>query len=378
MKQIILTSFLLLILLAAFPQPAAAAPGSPLCLPVVQSYARTDCLPLGPTAYLNRMAGLGLTFPLRALPSSEPNSDLANLPYYYARVTADQGRVYSSIGDAVLGKPVASYIEGGFDYVSYIEVREIDDKKFYLIAPGQWMRGNDISAGVAYGQFMGLEFSYTPNREFGWVLYPVQGRRAPGSDADFSDHWFTRWDVVQVYAKKELAGLTWYMVAPELWIESSETALVYPNAVAPEGIENGRWIEINLAEQTMSVYENNQLVYATLTSTGLPGVWTRPGLFQIYQKDETTPMSGSFTLDRSDYYYLEDVPWAMYFDQSRALHGTYWHNNYGSARSKGCANLSTGDSRWLFDWAELGDWVHVWDPSGRTPTDPSLYGTGGA
>lgn len=378
MKQIILTSFLLSILLAAFPQPVAAAPGSPLCLPGTLSTVSADCLPLGPSAYLNRMAGLGLNFPLRALPSSEPNSDLANLPYYYAKVTADQGRVYSTIRDAVVGKPVASYIEGGFDYVSYIEVREIDGKKFFLIAPGQWMRGNDLSAGVAYGQFMGLEFSYTPSREFGWILYPVRGRRAAGSDADFSDHWFARWDVIQVYAKKELADITWYMVGSELWIESSDAALVYPNAVAPDGVENGRWIEINLGQQTVSVYDNNTLVYATMTSTGLPGVWTRPGLFQIYQKDETTPMTGSFTVDRSDYYYLEDVPWAMYFDQARAFHGTYWHNNYGSVRSKGCANLSTGDGRWLFDWAELGDWVYVWDPSGRTPTDPSLYGTGGA
>lgn len=251
MKKIILTSFIITIILAAIPSPAAAAPGSPLCLPGALSTANAGCLPLGPTAYLNRMAGLGLTFPLRSLPSSEPNSDLANLPYYYAKVTADQGRVYSTIGDAVAGKPVASYIEGGFDYVSYIEVREIDGKKFYLIEPGQWMRGNDLSAGVAYGQFMGLEFSYTPSREFGWILHPIQGRLAAGLDADFSEHWFARWDVIQIYDTKEADGLTWHMVAPDLWVESREAALVYPASEAPAGVENGRWIEINLAEQTM-------------------------------------------------------------------------------------------------------------------------------
>ena len=378
MKNKVLTLILVAIFAASFPISVAAAPGSPLCLPGAHAQSSVNCQRLGPTAYLDRLAALGLTFPLRALPSSQPDINLAYLPYFYARVTAEQGRVYTSLEDAVVGKPVARYIEGGFDYVSYIDVREVEGKKFYLISPGEWMRGNDLSAGVAYGQFMGLEFSYTPSREFGWILQPVQGRLSASIDAEYSDHWFTRWDVIQVYDKKEVDGYTWYMVAPDLWVESAEAALVFPAKEAPEGIENGRWIEINLAEQTLSVYEDNHLVYATLTATGLPGVWTRPGLFQIYQKDETTPMSGSFEIDRSDYYYLEDVPWAMYFDEARAFHGAYWHNNFGSERSKGCANLSTGDSRWLFDWANLGDWVYVWDPSGRTPTDPALYGSGGA
>jgi hypothetical protein len=378
MKNTLYAVLIIAFLLAAFPQSAQAAPGSPLCLPGPQFQQANNCQPLGPSDYLSRMASLGLTFPLRQLPSSQPDSNLAFLPYFYARVTAEEGRVYSSLEDAVVGKPVASYIEGGFDFVSYIDVREVDGKKFYLISPGQWMRGNDLSAGVAYSQFMGLEFSYTPSREFGWILQPVQGRLQAGLAAEISNNWFARWDVIQVFDKKEVDGLTWYMVAPDLWVESREAALVVPATQAPEGVENGRWIEINLEQQTMSVYDDNHLVYATLTATGLPGVWTRPGLFQIYQKDETTPMTGSFTVDRSDYYYLEDVPWAMYFDEARAFHGAYWHNNFGYESSKGCANLSSGDSRWLFDWASLGDWVYVWDPSGNTPTDPSLYGSGGA
>ncbi|MDH5606298.1 MAG: L,D-transpeptidase, partial [Anaerolineae bacterium] len=126
------------------------------------------------------------------------------------------------------------------------------------------------------------------------------------------------------------------------------------------------------------VYQDNRMIYATLVSSGLPGWWTRPGLFQVYEKLESTLMTGSLEADRSDYYYLEDVPWTMYFDQKRAFHGAFWHNNFGFENSHGCANLSPGDSRWLFQWANLGDWVYVWDPSGQTPTDPALYTPGGA
>jgi lipoprotein-anchoring transpeptidase ErfK/SrfK len=68
----------------------------------------------------------------------------------------------------------------------------------------------------------------------------------------------------------------------------------------------------------------------------------------------------------------------MYFDQARALHGAYWHNSFGYKQSHGCVNLSPADSQWLYMWGDVGDWVYVWDPSGETPTDPSLYGAGGA
>ncbi len=89
-------------------------------------------------------------------------------------------------------------------------------------------------------------------------------------------------------------------------------------------------------------------------------------------------MRGAFEADRSDFYYLESVPWTMYYDQARALHGAYWRTRYGFPQSHGCVNLSPGDAHWLFNWAKEGDWVHVWDPSGKTPTDPKYYSDGGA
>jgi lipoprotein-anchoring transpeptidase ErfK/SrfK len=153
---------------------------------------------------------------------------------------------------------------------------------------------------------------------------------------------------------------------------------VLPNATPPEGVTNGRWIEVNLEEQTVAVYDGNRLVYATMIATGQEPFFTRPGLFPIYKKLETTPMSGSFEADRSDYYQLQDVPWTMYYDKARALHGAYWRTRFGFPQSHGCVNLSPGDAHWLFDWAQEGDWVYVWDPSGETPTDPSFYGDGGA
>ena len=150
------------------------------------------------------------------------------------------------------------------------------------------------------------------------------------------------------------------------------------NTTPPKGVTNNRWIEVNLYNQTLSVYDQGQLVFAALVATGMKPFYTRPGLFQIQVKKLTENMSGAFEADRSDYYYLEDVPWTMYYDDARALHGAYWRTMYGYPQSHGCINLAPGDAHWLYNWANVGEWVYVWDPSGQTPTDPSYYGPGGA
>jgi len=40
------------------------------------------------------------------------------------------------------------------------------------------------------------------------------------------------------------------------------------------------------------------------------------------------------------------------------IHGAYWHNNFGTARtSHGCVNLPVDFAWWLFDWTPL--WTEV-------------------
>jgi lipoprotein-anchoring transpeptidase ErfK/SrfK len=168
------------------------------------------------------------------------------------------------------------------------------------------------------------------------------------------------------------------MIGLNQWVERSQIRQVSVNPVPPKGVDNSRWIEVNLYEQTLTVYEQGNLLFATLIATGAKPYYTQPGLFKISKKTPAETMTGAFEADKSDYYFLQDVPWTMYFDKSRALHGAYWRALFGYPQSHGCVNLSIGDSRWLYDWAREGDWVYVVDPSGMTPTDPALYTQGGA
>lgn len=337
------------------------------------------CPPLGPGAYLEKLAAQGITLPLRPLPSHVPPPELAINPYAYARVLTDPAPIFATLEDAVQGKPVQSWMEPGFRYVTYIDAAEVEGSRYYLIDLGKWMRGSDVTRVSGSSTFQGLEFHNTPKNAFGWVLFERQSKRTPGFEQeDYTERSYVRYQVVQIYNVTQANGEDWYLIGPDEWLEGRLVAGVFPNPTPPEEVENGRWLEVNLAEQTIAVYEDARLVFATVTATGTPGQWTRPGLFQAYKKVADETMSGSFTADRSDYYYLEGVVWTVYFDQARALHGAYWHNGFGVPLSRGCVNLSTGDAQWVFNWIQEGDWVYVWDPTGQTPTDPALYGDGGA
>ena len=371
---------LLALIFSLAPIPASAAGSSQdvSCPTSAYKVRAEDCLQTGPWISQRLQAEYGLLDPDEVFPSFTPEPSLTKLPFYYARVTAEPAPIFASPADAAAGKPVLRTIEPGLVYVTYQDVQEFGGKNYYMINFGEWMRRGDITPNQVYSQFMGLQFYATPVRPFGWVLEYFQARTAPGLEAPLADRFYDAYEIVQVYDFAEANGLRWFRVGPDLWLESRQARLVFPNTTPPQGVAGDRWIEINLQEQTIAIYDKNQLVFATLIATGLPGVWTRPGLFQIYEKHESTLMRGAFTADRSDFYFLEDVPWTMYFDEARALHGAYWRARFGFEQSHGCANLSVGDSHWLFNWGQIGDWVYVHDPSGRTPSDPALYGSGGA
>ncbi len=347
--------------------------GAVVCAPGIYVVTPSDCLPLGPSEELARLGEQGIPYPIPPLPAYPPDQALNNVPYRYFKVPEQGTPLFLSLEDGINNQPSNS-IAPGFIYVSYEALVDTEQGSFYKLRDGSWIRAE--GSRVALPIFQGLLFSSTPRVSFGWVLGQVPSYQSPAFGAPETGKIYYRYNVVQIFAAREVNGHTWLLIGPDEWLDYRHVARVDPRSTPPEGVTADRWIEVNLDEQTLAVYEENQLVFATIVSSGVEPFWTRPGLFQIYEKKAVETMSGATTADRSDYYYLQDVPWTMYFDQKRALHGEYWHTGLGYPRSHGCVNLSVGDARWLFEWANLGDYVYVYDPSGRTPTDPSLYGAG--
>ena len=113
-----------------------------------------------------------------------------------------------------------------------------------------------------------------------------------------------------------------------------------------------RRIEIDISDQKLTAWQGDVAVFETTVSTGKPGYRTLPGKFKVYVKYEETRMRG---VD----YDTPDVPWTMYYSGAFAIHGAYWHNNFGTPVSHGCVNLRVPEAKALFEWASVGTEVVV-------------------
>jgi lipoprotein-anchoring transpeptidase ErfK/SrfK len=146
-------------------------------------------------------------------------------------------------------------------------------------------------------------------------------------------------------------------LAMEIVADTPTSDYVAPSAEAPQvqypARGNGeRWIDVNLTEQRVYAYEGDIIVNSFIVSTGTWRTPTVTGKYKIWIKLKSTTMSGPG-------YYLTNVPYTMYFYKGYGLHGTYWHNNFGTPMSHGCVNLRTDDAAWLYDWASVGTVVNV-------------------
>lgn len=118
----------------------------------------------------------------------------------------------------------------------------------------------------------------------------------------------------------------------------------------------GKWIEVDLSKQRLTLWLGNTQVMSTLISSGRAATPTEVGEFAIYEKLPMTTMTGTIL---GEYYYVPNIKWVSYFDGGEALHGTYWHHNFGHPMSHGCINMTEADAKILYDFAPIGTKVIV-------------------
>lgn len=122
-------------------------------------------------------------------------------------------------------------------------------------------------------------------------------------------------------------------------------------------------IEINLSTQHLYAYQGNQLIYSFFISSGTLRHPTVVGQFKPLVKLRSTEMIGGSKV-AGDFYDLPNVPYVVYFYQGYAIHGTYWHNNFGHPMSHGCVNLRTADMILLYPWIDYNTTINIY---GVTP-----------
>jgi lipoprotein-anchoring transpeptidase ErfK/SrfK len=294
----------------------------------------------------------------RALPPLTTSATDDGLPYSYYFAGADGAYGFASLARALDDSPDQE-LEKGFA-VAAIEEQKAHGESWIKTKKGRWFAHKELVPARPF-LFHG-ELVEGGKLDFAWVVVEKAGvfsTEKAGSDPPSLRSSpvgaRTRFEKVIVGEEKngvvpilDGAKVTGYMRAREL----GRPRLAAPPEEASSGGTGERWIDVDLAQQTLVAYEGARPLFATLVSSGRGPKGTEtatpPGMHRIWVKIFTTKMDNLDKDDVEHHYAIEDVPWVMFFDKAVALHGAFWHRDFGHIHSHGCVNLAPIDARWLF------------------------------
>ena len=151
-------------------------------------------------------------------------------------------------------------------------------------------------------------------------------------------------------------GQTYHQTTGGFWVRLMDLKTAHP-APPADVRPDEKWLDVDLTRQALVAFEGARPVFATLISSGRRNPQdkehdfpTPPGTYRIREKHVTTTMDGDVASDGP--YSIDDVPWVMYFQGSYALHGAFWHDQFGNMRSHGCVNMAPDDARTVFAWSD--------------------------
>ena len=292
--------------------------------------------------------------------------EVDGLARQYFFLGRDGASAYASLESAGEGTADRE-LEGGWA-VAVVEQRSWAGQRWARTSKGLWIAVRDLSPARVSG-FHG-EAIDGASLDLAWIVpdrasvYPLPSAKAKATGAR------ARFEVV--HALEETGG--YVRVGEGEWMLGRD--LARPHLAPPPAdlvSEHERWIDVELATQTLVAYEGARPVFATLVSTGRgpqgSGSATPVGVHRIWVKLFASDMDNVERDDLDAHYSLEDVPYVQFFDHAVGLHGTYWHQDFGRVKSHGCVNLAPLDARRLFEFT--GPRLpSAWAAAYPTPVDP--------
>jgi lipoprotein-anchoring transpeptidase ErfK/SrfK len=136
--------------------------------------------------------------------------------------------------------------------------------------------------------------------------------------------------------------------------------------ISPDVPLEEKKIVVDLENQSLTAFEYDRPVFMSRISSGVRlregGFATPKGYYRTIRKRPCRHMANSGNAYTSGFD-LPGVPWVSYFTSGGvAIHGAYWHNNFGVPHSHGCVNMTPQSAKWIYRWS---------DP--RVPTDEYVY-----
>ncbi|MCL4473495.1 MAG: L,D-transpeptidase [Actinobacteria bacterium] len=111
-------------------------------------------------------------------------------------------------------------------------------------------------------------------------------------------------------------------------------------------------IDVNLTEQRVYMYDNDQLVKTLICSSGSQATPSLTGRYAVYAKADKVDMRG-------EGYDAPNVPWVLMFNGDYTIHGNYWSTQFGVPTSHGCVGLPLDQAEYLYNWTPIGTIVSI-------------------
>ena len=301
------------------------------------------------------------------------------LPYRYFFVGSEGSYAYKQLDGVDVSEP-AMALQPGFA-VAIVAERNLDGARYGRTEHNLWVPMRDLGPVRSFA-FQGevLDGARGDRIPVAWVVTdrahvlskPSGGALTAATKVRFEA--VPVLDVVDAPAGAPRGGFL--RIGESAWISAKDVR--HPTLAEPpaevDAAAGERWIDVDLETQTLTAYEGQRPVFATLVSTGKgkPGtpLGTPIGTHRIWIKLLTSDMDNLEDDNASRYYRIEDVPWVQYFSKGVGLHGAFWHRSFGAVRSHGCVNLAPLDAQRLFSWTG----PHI--PAGWTAAFPTAHERG--
>jgi lipoprotein-anchoring transpeptidase ErfK/SrfK len=175
--------------------------------------------------------------------------------------------------------------------------------------------------------------------------------KADSNIYDYTDS-YTKVNTISKYQKVVVLSET----KEYYYVETEENILGYINKNSI-GLIPDTFVEVDISDQTVNFYMNNELVLTTPCVTGNKGLHTRTGYFSISYKKYDTYLKGPG--------YKSHVYYWMPFDQAIGLHDADgWRSEYGgdiylTNGSHGCINMPHTAAETIYNNVSAGTKVLV-------------------
>jgi hypothetical protein len=190
-----------------------------------------------------------------------------------------------------------------------------------------------------------IQYNFPPRAYYGQVLWIDQIRQSNG----FVEY---RWNENQGHG---------YGFGDVFWADGAGLKVLSEQDVAPISPDIDpaeKKIVADLTYQTLSCFEGNNEVFFCRISSGAvfdPATGaisdaraTPVGDLNTHWKILSLNMSGGGSASG---YSTPAVPWdTVISGEGIAIHGAFWHNDFGEKRSHGCINVTPADAKWIFRW----------------------------